>query len=109
VDFPAPGGMDLNTWADAAIAAIINYPDAWPLVGSDWQAWGMLFFTDPYLSRLDPPNPYDFTEWQPWGERLSDTMSQASGSPSRVNSASNIVTQSNNPIATQSGNFLITH
>lgn len=76
--------MSLSQWADAAVTAIINYSDAWPLVGSDWQSWGMLFFVDPYLSRLDPPNPYDFSDWQLWGERLSDAMSQASGSPGSV-------------------------
>lgn len=110
--------MTLPDWADAATFSMINYPNSWGLNG-DWQQWGMIFFTDPFLSRYDPPNPYDydFTNWQEWARRLADSMAAApdspngggpGGGPGPFSKQNFIITQDLRFITDQSGNFLIT-
>lgn len=75
--FPDPDGIELQDWADAATYVMINYSNARGLGDEDWQQWGMNFFSDPFLSRYDPPNPYDFTDWRKWARKLADSMSPA--------------------------------
>lgn len=80
--FPNPEGMELHPWADAVCFSMINYPNAWALGDEDWQTWGSsMFFHDPFLSRYDPPNPYDYQDWQEWGRKLADSMSAAPAAP----------------------------
>lgn len=120
--FPNPDGMSLQDWADAATYSIINYPNSWQMQNGEWQSWGMIFFLDPYLSRYDPPNPYDFTDWMDWAKRLADSMSAAPGSPSggigpggtppgpppTPPPVTFIIAQTGAVLTTQSGNNLIT-
>lgn len=108
--------MTLTEWADAATYAMINYPNSWPM-SDDWRQWGMIFFTDPFLSRYDPPNPYDYDDWQEWARHLADSMAAApdspngsgvQGGPGPFSKANFIITQSGNFLNTQSGNFIVT-
>lgn len=73
--------MTLRDWADASMYTLINYSNCYALLDDNWQLWGTMFFNDPYLSRFDPPNPYEFTQWEVWAERLLDAMGPAAGSP----------------------------
>jgi len=36
---------------------------------SEWQDWGMQLLNNTTLGR-NLPNPYNFTEWKEWAERL---------------------------------------
>lgn len=82
---PNPAGMQLQPWADAVVAALGQYSNTiTPLTGEDWQGWGIMFLNDPSLSTLDPPNPYAFTDWVDWGQRLTDALGNASGAQSPV-------------------------
>lgn len=106
--------MTLKEWADAATYAMLNYPNSWGMA-DDWQQWGMVFFTDPFLSRYDPPNPYDYTDWQEWARRLATSMQAAPGSPNGgaqggpgpFSNAKFITDQNSNQLITQSGNFIV--
>lgn len=108
--------MELHPWADSVAYAMLNYPNSWGLFDEDWQQWGMVFFTDPFLSRYDPPNPYVYDDWVEWGKKLADSMQPApdspnggsGGGPGPFASGNFLITQSGNFIVTQSGNFLIT-
>lgn len=80
---PNPAGMQLQPWADSVVAALGQYSNTiTPLTGNDWQSWGLMFQNDPSLSTLDPPNPYAFTDWVDWGQRLVDSLGSASGAQS---------------------------
>lgn len=108
--------MTLTEWADAATYAMINYPNSWSM-GDDWQQWGTVFFTDPFLSRYDPPNPYHYTDWRDWARKLADSMTAAPGSPNSgaqggpgpFTNANFIVAQDGSFITAQDGSFLITN
>ncbi len=76
--------MDLHTWANGVSSALGQYSTISNLVGDDWRAWGMMFFNNPALDALSPPNPYFFEDWKEWGERLSETLSNARGSQSKL-------------------------
>lgn len=112
--FPNPDGMDLQDWADSATLAMINYPNSWGMQGDEWQQWGMIFFTDPFLSRYDPPNPYNYVDWQEWARKLADSMAAApdspnggaGGGPGPFSNAAFLVTQDNNNIVAQDGSFI---
>lgn len=79
--FPRPDDIELKDWSDGVVFALINYPGIWWLSGDDWQQWGMLFFMDPYLSRYDPPDPYQYQDWREWARKLADSMTAVPGSP----------------------------
>lgn len=112
--FPNPDGMELQAWADAAAYSMVNYPNSWAMQ-DDWQHWGTIFFTDPFLSRYDPPNPYDYQDWREWARRLADSMAAApdspnggaAGGPGPFANGKFLITQSGNFITDQSGNFIV--
>lgn len=105
---PDPLSMQLPEWADAVAYALLNYPNVTPLQGGNWQAWGMMFFNDPSLNSLGPPNPYAFTDWQLWGEQLVASLNSAPGSPTNpfLVDATDILTETpanGVPLMTESG------
>lgn len=111
---PDPEGMQIMEWSDAVQNALINYQcSALLLDANEWQTWGMMFFNDPYLATLDPPNPYDYDDWQDWARRIADAMGPALGSPPGAGpgpfSKANFITdQTGNFLITQAGNFIVT-
>lgn len=111
---PATYGSDLNVWADAVAMAMHQYPSMYGLVGDDWQRWGMVFFNNPSLDNLNPPNPYHFTRWQDWGQRLADALNAAPdaptfpGNPSGPAGGAYIMAQTGAFIKAQTGQFLTT-
>lgn len=84
MQIPDPNGSDLQTWANGVSYALSQYSTISNLSDGDWRAWGMMFFNNPVLDALTPPNPYAFDDWRQWGERLSESLSHARGSQSQV-------------------------
>jgi hypothetical protein len=81
MQIPNPYEMDLLDWASATMYSLTNYVNVAPLEDpSQWQSWGQILVNAPTLGLLSPPNPYDFTDWRPWAERVSDALSSATGS-----------------------------
>jgi hypothetical protein len=107
--------MSLEDWANGTIGAMHQYVNVREMTGDDWQSWGMLFFSSPQLGILAPPNPYEFTSWVDWAERLQDALrgaSGASGSGVAGNAGATqffLVTQLHQPLTTQSGQYLATN
>lgn len=70
-----PTYMSLPDWA-----AQINLDlDAYGAFGrldnpEKWQDWGMQFINNTTLGR-NLPNPYQFTDWKEWAERLVGALS----------------------------------
>jgi hypothetical protein len=81
---PDPNGMDLHTWANGVSLALAQYSTISNLSGDDWRGWGMMFFNNPVLDALNPPNPYQFDDWREWGARLGESLSNARGSQSKL-------------------------
>ncbi|MBS2011041.1 MAG: hypothetical protein JST01_28575 [Cyanobacteria bacterium SZAS TMP-1] len=69
-----PIGMELPEWAAATTLALANYASPAILVGKDWQSWGAAITRDPRLTALNPPDPYQFSDWREWGCRLIEAL-----------------------------------
>lgn len=76
---PDPTFMDLVPWTDAVNYTIGQYTNVSEMQGTDWQAWGCIFYNSPSLGALNPPNPYDFDDWITWGQQLALSLQNASG------------------------------
>lgn len=107
--------MTLQEWCDGTTYALGNYTSVTALQGDDWQDWGMFFFNNPQLVTLGPPNPFEFTDWVDWAERLADAINNAAGLQQSGNSptpplptGSFIITQLGSFIQAQSGAFIVT-
>lgn len=74
----------MHDWANGVSYALQQYSSISNLVGEDWKGWGMMFFNNPVLDSLEPPNPYFFEDWKEWGARLSESLSNARGSQSKL-------------------------
>lgn len=102
--------MELHAWANGVVSALGQYSNVMnPLIGDDWQSWGMMFMNDPNLTALNPPNPYDYSDWVPWGERLADALGNASGAPTPVQYQKGIVAHTLLFIAAHTTNILVAH
>lgn len=84
MQIPQTHDMDLHTWANGVCAQLTQYSTISNLSGDDWQRWGMMFFNNPVLDALTPPNPYAFDDWREWGQRLGESLSNARGSQSKL-------------------------
>lgn len=81
-----------------------------PLADNDWRDWGTLFCRDPQFVLLGAPNPYNFTDWRDWAERLADALSNF-GSTRSVGPFPNtrfIIAQTGDFLITQGNDFLVT-
>jgi hypothetical protein len=110
VFIPLPGSLTLDDWANGVTAALTNYTGVPTLQGEDWQSWGTWFSNNPTLAVLNQPNPYHYSDWRVWGERLADALQQASGSPTNDGIApapASIRTGGGDFILTQSGFYLV--
>lgn len=106
--------MELRDWVDGTNYALGQYTSVIDMADDDWQLWGMFFFNNPQLVILGPPNPYEFSDWEPWAERLADAINnagQSSSGPPPIPPITNgklLITFSGNFIETASGQFLTT-
>ena len=76
--------MELQAWANGVSYDLAQYSIISNLNGDDWRGWAMMFFNNPKLDALNPPNPYFFDDWREWGARLSESLSNARGSQSTL-------------------------
>ena len=112
---PPTRGMELLDWENAISYVLGVYIPVPTMPSEDWQHWGLLFFQNLQLAPLNPPNPYEFTDWHQWGDRLCDAFSDGdgvlgAGSNSAGSSPTSafLITQSGLNIQAQDGNFLAT-
>lgn len=122
MQLPDPTYMTLKDWADGTMYVLSQYSLVSELRDADWQSWGMAFHNIPSLSPLNPPDPYQFTDWQEWGKRLMEafgpadgilsnnglTGSSATGGAGSSATAAFLITQNNINLIAQNGNFIVT-
>ena len=69
-----PFGMRLTDWADQAVRDLEPYGVAGRLMNeAQWQDWGVQFLNNATLGR-NLPNPYNFTTWREWAERMCESL-----------------------------------
>lgn len=71
-----PRGMDIQYWADTLcldldqFAVIPRLSDP-----AKWQNWAAGLVTINGISNLNPPSPYEFTDWKDWALRFYQVLS----------------------------------
>lgn len=108
---PDPNSLTLEAWYGGTMAALNNTTlDVGIMLDDDWHTWGMLFFNSPTTSILGPPNPYDYTDWVPWAERLADCLNNVAGgaTTNEPETQSWLITQTGIDILTQLGQNILT-
>lgn len=69
-----PVGMTLQQWADAVTYDLTEYVVPQVLMGEDWQSWAVPLVATTTLSGNNPPNPYQFIDWQEWAMRFCNAV-----------------------------------
>lgn len=70
-----PIGMELLDWASQIILDLDSYGSFGRLEDPAlWQDWGVQFLNNTTIGR-NLPNPYGFTDWKEWAERLVGALS----------------------------------
>jgi hypothetical protein len=64
-----PTGMELRDWADQVTLDLDVYGPVSHITGDDWQGWGVQFLSFGSIGK-NLPNPYNFTDWRDWAERM---------------------------------------
>jgi hypothetical protein len=66
-----PVNMSLTEWADAVMLTVA---DTWSFGRLDdenkWQDWAVGFVRAPSLAQRVLPDPYQFTDWRDWAQRV---------------------------------------
>jgi hypothetical protein len=66
-----PVNMSLTEWADAVM---LTAADTWSFGRLDdenkWQDWAVGFVRAPSLAQRVLPDPYQFTDWRDWAQRV---------------------------------------
>lgn len=70
-----PTNMQLLDWADCVVLDLDNY-GSFGRLGSEaqWQDWGVQFLNNTTIGR-NLPNPYQFTDWREWADRMAQLLS----------------------------------
>lgn len=70
-----PTGMALEDWAGQIIIDLDSFGAFGRLQDpARWQDWGVQFLNSTSIGR-NLPNPYQFTDWKEWAERLVGALS----------------------------------
>lgn len=74
-----PHGLDFRDWADAVV---LSLNAAWPFGAAgateDWQNWAVGLVRAPPLAQRVLPDPYQFTDWRDWAERVAPMLEDQS-------------------------------
>lgn len=68
-----PTGMRLEDWADCVCLDLSPYGVLGKMQNDAWQDWGVQLFNNQALGK-NVPNPYNFTDWLEWAERVCETV-----------------------------------
>jgi len=69
-----PTYMSLNDWADQIILDLDAYGSFGRLDDvTQWQNWAVQFLNNTDIGK-NPPNPFQYDNWQDWAERLCQCL-----------------------------------
>jgi hypothetical protein len=70
-----PRGLSVIEWTDFMADELLGLSLTPRLDhASDWRGWALVVVQSPQISRFNPPNPYEFTDWRHWAERFNQTV-----------------------------------
>ena len=69
-----PTGMELKDWADAVTLFLSTFDSIGALQDDKWQEWGARLTLALTLSGFTIPDPYGFTDWRAWAQRLCEEL-----------------------------------
>jgi hypothetical protein len=71
--------MTVKEWTDASQVNLERF-GAIPALHTDkdWQSWGASLSNLSSLSGISVPNPYEFSDWRIWAERLNESLASVS-------------------------------
>lgn len=66
-----PRGIDLQYWADTLCIDLDDYAVIPQLSDPDrWQDWAAGLVSINGISQLNPPSPYQYSDWREWAIRF---------------------------------------
>ena len=65
----------MRDWADQVTLDLDRYGPIGRIVGDNWQAWGVQLLSFVSLGSYTLPDPYQFTDWLEWANRLCGELS----------------------------------
>ena len=66
-----PTGIPLRDWADQVVFELDTYgPFSKLMDDSKWQDWGVQFLAPLGLGGYNIANPFGFSDWRRWAERV---------------------------------------
>ena len=75
ISITRPYGMELLDWAAQVVLDLDPYGAFGRLENpNSWQDWAVQFLNSTSIGR-NLPNPYMFTDWREWAERLCQLLS----------------------------------
>lgn len=75
INLTLPINMTLRDWADAATYDLLPYAIPQTMLNElEWQNWAAGIVGSPKLSGNNPPNPYQFSNWQEWATRFCNAL-----------------------------------
>lgn len=70
-----PVNMVLKDWADAVTYDLLPYVLPQTLQNElEWQDWAVVMVASLKLSGNNPPDPYQFSNWEEWANRFCSTL-----------------------------------
>ena len=74
-----PENMDILRWTDVTGLNLSGYGVSPRLDDPrDWQAWGASLLNNPSIRGIALPDPYQFSDWRRWADRVNEALSSVS-------------------------------
>ena len=75
ISITRPTGMKLRDWADQICLDLDRFGPIGRMVNDDWQGWAIQLLSLVGLGGYTIANPYQFTDWRDWANRLCGDLS----------------------------------
>lgn len=69
-----PIGMTAVEWTDRMALLLTDVAPLKLNRDEDWRAWARHLCQIASISRYNPPNPEQFSDWREWAERFNNTV-----------------------------------
>ena len=68
-----PTNLSMSDWTDQVCLDLDKYGVVGKLLDEDWQSWAIQLSNNVSIGNT-VPNPYQFDDWQIWGQRLCEVL-----------------------------------
>lgn len=71
-------GLTVTQWTDANGLYLDKFGSIPRLDDGDWQRWGANLLNLPSIHGICLPDPYQFSDWRRWADRVNEALSTLS-------------------------------